>query len=207
MFAMVTILVQPVSMLTFGNQYYTQSKTEADRNVITLARNLVMHKNMKIWTITKMIQIHLVMNINILTFMVIHPIVVETLYSKMLIFHQISENFDLLVSLKEKSPKSNISIHPLGTMNICTKFNGNPSNSCQDFSLKAKNVNGLVVLEENHQSGSPSQQDSSSGGRECLYKNPMAISPIVVEIFQSVLNWWTDQSEQPPIIQSILTKQ
>lgn len=32
--------------------------------------------------------------------------------------------------------------------NVSTKFHGNPWNSCQDISLKAKNVNPMGVLEE-----------------------------------------------------------
>lgn len=39
-------------------------------------------------------------------------------------------------------------VHPLGTLNICTKFHGNPANSCQDTSIKIKNVNLLIPLEK-----------------------------------------------------------
>lgn len=40
------------------------------------------------------------------------------------------------------------SIHPLRTMNNCITFNGNPSNSCCDISVKNKNINLIVVPEE-----------------------------------------------------------
>lgn len=45
-----------------------------------------------------------------------------------------------MLMLDEKFSKV-IRIHPHGTMNICTKFLGNPSNNCQDMSLEVKNVN------------------------------------------------------------------
>ncbi len=31
-------------------------------------------------------------------------------------------------------------IHPVGTMNYCTKSNGNPSNNCEDISVWTKVV-------------------------------------------------------------------
>lgn len=43
----------------------------------------------------------------------------------------------------------------LRDMNVCTKFRGNPSNSCQDISPKTTNINIMVALEEmsrDHQS-------------------------------------------------------
>ncbi len=33
-------------------------------------------------------------------------------------------------------------------MNVCTKFHGNPFNSCRDISLKAANENLTVALEK-----------------------------------------------------------
>lgn len=36
-----------------------------------------------------------------------------------------------------------ITIFSQGNVNICTKYQGNPFNSCQDFSLRSKNVMGL----------------------------------------------------------------
>lgn len=47
------------------------------------------------------------------------------------IFWWLIENFDLYVALDEKVEITNVSkIHHLETFNICTKFHGNPSNSC-----------------------------------------------------------------------------
>lgn len=54
----------------------------------------------------------------------IHPAPVE-------IFHQIGENLDLLMALKEKLGITKvIRIYRLGNMDICIKFLGNPSSSC-----------------------------------------------------------------------------
>ncbi len=72
-------------------------------------------------------------------------------------------------------------VHPLGTMDICTKFHCNPFSSYVDISVKVQMVK-LVVLEVksgNHQS----QYDSSSGDHECLYK--LHGNSIVDEIFKS----------------------
>ncbi len=41
-----------------------------------------------------------------------------------------------------------ISIPTESHMNLCTKFHGNPSNSCQDISLQTTNFKLMVVLEE-----------------------------------------------------------
>lgn len=38
--------------------------------------------------------------------------------------------------------------HPLCTMDICTKCHVNTSNSCEDISPKAQNVNLIAELEE-----------------------------------------------------------
>lgn len=38
-------------------------------------------------------------------------------------------------------------VHPMGTVDICTKFNGNPFNSYLDISLKTTKINLMVVLE------------------------------------------------------------
>ncbi len=46
------------------------------------------------------------------------------------IFHWISEKFGLMVALDETSGDQVLRIPPLGTMNICSKCHGNPSNSC-----------------------------------------------------------------------------
>lgn len=46
-----------------------------------------------------------------------------------------------------------IGIHPLGTMNVCAKLNGDPDNSCRDISHQAMLV-----------------QISSSGDHKCLYQ-------------------------------------
>lgn len=40
-----------------------------------------------------------------------------------------------------------IGIQRLG-MNVCSKFHGNPSNSSWDISIKNKNDNSMVALEE-----------------------------------------------------------
>ena len=51
------------------------------------------------------------------------------------------DNFDPLVALKKKSgDQQSPSPHPLRTMNICTKFHGNPSSSCWDISAWTKSV-------------------------------------------------------------------
>lgn len=49
-------------------------------------------------------------------------------------FGRISEKFDLLTWCEMKSHGINkvIRIHPLGTMNVCTKVNGKSSDSCLD---------------------------------------------------------------------------
>lgn len=39
-------------------------------------------------------------------------------------------------------------MNPLGTMDNCPKFHGNPSSSCRHISLKAKNVTMMVVEEK-----------------------------------------------------------
>ena len=47
------------------------------------------------------------------------------------IFHWKNETFDLLVALEEKSDITQVSrIHPLATMNVCTKGHVNPFSSC-----------------------------------------------------------------------------
>lgn len=43
-----------------------------------------------------------------------------------------------------------ITIHLEDKMNVCTTISGNPFSSCWDLSLKATNVN-LVVVQEDHQ--------------------------------------------------------
>ena len=42
------------------------------------------------------------------------------------IFHRISANFELLVALEEKSGGHQSRLHPVGTMDLSTKFHGNP---------------------------------------------------------------------------------
>lgn len=52
------------------------------------------------------------------------------------------------MALKGKSGNAKVIwVHPLGTMDIYTKFIGNPSNSL-GISLKTINVNLIFVLEE-----------------------------------------------------------
>ncbi len=41
-----------------------------------------------------------------------------------------------------------ITIHPVGNMNVWTKFHGNPSNSCGEILLKTTKINLMVALEE-----------------------------------------------------------
>ena len=56
---------------------------------------------------------------------------------------------DQLMVLDEKSRNhSVIKIHPPGTIHVCTKFDGNAQNTCWDISLKPKNVNLIVALQE-----------------------------------------------------------
>ncbi len=93
------------------------------------------------------------------------------------IFYWVSENFDLLVALEEKV----FTIHPPDTMNVCSKFHDNPSNSCQDILLKNKNVNLMVAPKEtsdDHQN----HQDSSS---ECY---PMTVCTVCTKLQGSPLN-------------------
>ncbi len=66
-----------------------------------------------------------------------------------------------------------------GNMNVWTKFHRNPSNSCQDISFKATNVNLMVALQETLGSVKVSRRTRMS------VLNFMAIHPIVVKIFQS----------------------
>lgn len=61
-------------------------------------------------------------------------------------------------------------------MNICTKFNDNPSTSYRDISLKTTSVDVIVVLKET--SGHhPSHQDTLFGNHECskFCANPSSI--------------------------------
>lgn len=58
------------------------------------------------------------------------------------IYQLISENFDLLATEEVSGD------HQSGTINVCTKFQCNPSNSCRNISLKAKYVKLMVALEE-----------------------------------------------------------
>ncbi len=46
-----------------------------------------------------------------------------------------------------------IVIHAVEDTNVGTKLYGNPSNSCQEISLKTKNLNLLVALEADKSSG------------------------------------------------------
>ncbi len=56
--------------------------------------------------------------------------------------------FDLMMALKKsKGIAKVIRIHPLGIMDTCTKYPGNPSSSSQDISLEGKNVILMVALE------------------------------------------------------------
>ena len=58
-----------------------------------------------------------------------------SMYVDVEVFYWIIENFDLLgVQVKGKVSRS----HPLGTMNLCTKFDVNPSNCCWDISSWTK---------------------------------------------------------------------
>lgn len=59
---------------------------------------------------------------------------------------KLSENFILLVDLKG-SQRTKV-IYPQWTLNICSKFHGNPSNSCEDISLWTASVNLTVALRE-----------------------------------------------------------
>lgn len=61
-------------------------------------------------------------------------------------------NFNLL--LDKMSKYQVIAVNLKGGRNLFNKFNGNPSNSCQDISLKTTNVNLMVAQKEksgNHQ--------------------------------------------------------
>lgn len=75
------------------------------------------------------------------------------IYSTLITVPNISRkttNTNLVVVMVKKSQgfiKVN-RIHPLSTTDIRTKFPVNPTNSCNNISLKAKNVKLLVVLEE-----------------------------------------------------------
>ncbi len=76
-------------------------------------------------------------------------------------------------------------IHPVGSMNVLTKFHCNQSNNCGDTSLKTTNVKLMVALEE--KSGDrQSHQVKSSGNYVCLYK-------ISWQVVVDILKWWTDR--------------
>lgn len=81
-------------------------------------------------------------------------------------------------------------IYPLGTINVCIKFQGNPSNNFQDSSLKVKNVNLMVVLDEK-----PGDHQSVRfilwGPRMSVKKKKIHGNLIVVEIFNSGPKQWT----------------
>lgn len=83
------------------------------------------------------------------------PVVMDV-YSTLITVTNISRkttNTDLVVVRVKKSPgfiKVN-RIHPLSTTDIGTKFPVNPTNSCNNISLKAKSVK-VVVLERKKKS-------------------------------------------------------
>lgn len=66
--------------------------------------------------------------------------------------------FDPMMALHEKVFS--------GGVNLCSKFRGNPSNSCRDVLLKITNANIMVALDEK----SGDHQGSSSGHHECSQK-------------------------------------
>lgn len=78
--------------------------------------------------------------------------------------------FDLMMVPDENS------VHPEEGVNVWTKFNGDPSNSCGDFSPKTINVNLMDALEE-RSGDQQSQTDSSSGHCEWWHKISYQISP------------------------------
>lgn len=50
----------------------------------------------------------------------------------------------MVVKSKSQEIIKGVPIDPEGVMKVCTKFNGSPSNSCRDISLKIKNVSYMV---------------------------------------------------------------
>ncbi len=89
-------------------------------------------------------------------------------------------NFDQMMALDEKL---NDTVHPEGTMNVFTIFHSNPFKSCQDISLKAKNVNLIVELEEKSEK-SPKLLRVILLDPWMSVQNFITIHPVAVEIFQ-----------------------
>lgn len=56
-----------------------------------------------------------------------------------------------------------------GGLNVCSKFRGNPSDSCYDILLKTTSLNLKVALEEESEDAQ-SHEDSSPTKQECLYQ-------------------------------------
>lgn len=78
--------------------------------------------------------------------------------------------------------------HPLCNMYICSKFHGNPSNSCGNTSVKNQNVNIMVALEKKP-GGSPESSEFIIFHHECLSKM-WSIHPVAAEMFQSGSKCW-----------------
>ena len=85
-----------------------------------------------------------------------------------------------------------ITVHPKGEINFCTRFDGNPSNSWQDISLKnnkCKPDGGITGKVR----GSLTSLGFLLWVLRISVANFMALHPIVGEIFQSEQKWWTVQ--------------
>lgn len=74
--------------------------------------------------------------------------------------------------------------NPLRTMTVCTKCHGNPLNSCQDISIKNKNVNLKLALEEKSEDPQKSLEVILGEAWRSV-QTFMAIHLTIVEILQS----------------------
>lgn len=59
-------------------------------------------------------------------------------------------------------------IHPLGTMNVYSKYHDHPSNHCHQISLNSTSA-GLFVMIEKKSEDRQIWKDTSSGDHECLH--------------------------------------
>lgn len=115
------------------------------------------------------------------------------------IFYWISQNFELLVALKETSKhcQSHWDSSFVGTMNICSTFPDSPSNCCWDISLSARHVSGA----RGKNRGSPKPAGFIPWERQTSAPNFTAMPPIFVEIFQeqscALTDWLTFSSLEP----------
>lgn len=71
----------------------------------------------------------------------------------------INYSFGQLMFWPMKYRINKVIIYPPGTLNACSRFHSNPSNICQNISLKTENVNLMVALQTRFSDDHQSQQD------------------------------------------------